>query len=113
MRYASRRLRRAAGRVGFVREASDANRQSDHDKRKLLKYRIPDFRMGHLAISRDVQGGGIGKILLGCTVAGCRPRPAARSRQARFDRLLDIHEIVEDALSAVSDPSATDEAANV
>ena len=64
----------------------DVEQLSDEHKRKLPKYPIPCFRMGRLAISRDVQGRGIGKILLGCAVDRCLK---ARQQVAAYALIVD------------------------
>ena len=64
----------------------DVDQLSDDHKRKLPRYPVPCFRMGRLAISRDVQGRGIGKILLGCAVDRCLK---ARRQVAAYALIVD------------------------
>lgn len=101
-RYASQARRRNIARVYVLVESRepakvlgyyaisaaqiDVDRLSDDHKRKLPKYPIPCFRMGRLAISRDVQGRGIGRILLGCAVDRCLK---ARQHVAAYALIVD------------------------
>ena len=64
----------------------DVDQLSEKDKRKLPKYPIPCFRMGRFAISQDLRGRGIGKILLGCAVDRCLK---ARQQVAAFALIVD------------------------
>ena len=49
----------------------DVAQLSATDRKKLPRYPIPCFRLGRLAASRNHQGRGIGKLLLGCAVDRC------------------------------------------
>lgn len=49
----------------------DARELSEPDRKKLLRYPVPCFRMGRLAVSKTRQGQGIGKLLVACAVERC------------------------------------------
>ena len=44
---------------------------SEQERRRLPRYPIPCFRMGRFAVQQNVQGQGLGKLLLGCAVDRC------------------------------------------
>ena len=44
---------------------------SEAEKKKLPRYPIPCFRMGHLARSMEHRGGGIGAVLMGLALDRC------------------------------------------
>ena len=49
----------------------DVARLTDEDRRRLPRYPVPCFRMGRLACRIVRQGGGLGKLLVGCAVDRC------------------------------------------
>ncbi len=49
----------------------DAAKLRESDSKKLPRYPVPCFRLGRLAIRKDRQGQGIGKLLLACAVDRC------------------------------------------
>jgi len=56
------------------------------ERRRLPRYPIPAFRMGRLAIHRDSQSAGLGKIILGCSVERCLQ---ARKEVAAYALIVD------------------------
>ena len=64
----------------------DVDQLSEEDKRKLPRYPIPCYRMGRFAISQDLHGKGIGKLLLGCAVDRCLK---ARQQVAAYALIVD------------------------
>ena len=78
-----------AGVLGYYAISAaqiDADQLSEEHVRRLPRYPIPCFRVGRLAISRNVQGRGIGKILLGCAVDRCLK---ARRQVAAYALIVD------------------------
>jgi len=49
----------------------DTEQISEQERRRLPRYPIPCFRMGRFAVQQNVQGQGLGKLLLGCAVDRC------------------------------------------
>ena len=49
----------------------DASALSEALRKKLPRYPVPCFRMGRLACSKNHQGQGIGRLLVGCAVDRC------------------------------------------
>jgi len=68
----------------------DVAQLSEHERRHLPRYPIPCFRMGRFAIGQDLQGQGMGKILLGCAVGRC---VQARQEVAAFALIVDAKDI--------------------
>lgn len=64
----------------------DLNQISEEDRKRLPQYPIPCFRMGRLAISRQRQGAGLGKILVGLAVDRCL---AAREQVGAYALIVD------------------------
>lgn len=49
----------------------DAAELRESDRKKLARYPLPCFRLGRLAVHKDLHGQGIGKLLLACAVDRC------------------------------------------
>ena len=49
----------------------DASVLNEALRKKLPRYPVPCFRMGRLACSKNHQGTGIGRLLIGCAVERC------------------------------------------
>jgi GNAT superfamily N-acetyltransferase len=49
----------------------DSAELRENDRKKLPRYPVPCFRLGRLAIHKDMHGQGIGKLLLACAVDRC------------------------------------------
>jgi GNAT superfamily N-acetyltransferase len=59
---------------------------SEADRKRLPRFPIPCFRMGRLASSKDQQGKGIGRLLIGCAVDRCLK---AREEVASYALIVD------------------------
>jgi len=68
----------------------DVDQLAEHERRRLPRYPIPCFRMGRFAIEQDLQGQGMGKILLGCAVDRCLQ---ARQEVAAFALIVDAKDV--------------------
>ncbi len=64
----------------------DVEALGEADKKKLLRYPIPCFRMGRLACRADQRGKGLGKLLIACAVDRCLQ---ARKQVAAFALIVD------------------------
>lgn len=64
----------------------DAAELRESDRKKLPRYPVPCFRLGRLAIHKDMHGQGIGKLLLACAVDRCLK---ARSDVAAYALIVD------------------------
>ena len=64
----------------------DAAELREGDRKKLPRYPVPCFRLGRLAIRKDLLGQGIGKLLLACAVDRCLK---ARSDVAAYALIVD------------------------
>mgnify|MGYP003536552816 CR=1 FL=1 len=65
---------------------SAAQELREGDRKKLPRYPVPCFRLGRLAIRKDLLGQGIGKLLLACAVDRCLK---ARSDVAAYALIVD------------------------
>jgi len=68
----------------------DVDQLSEPERRRLPRYPIPCFRMGRFAIEQDLQGQGMGKIMLGCAVGRCLQ---VREEVAAFALIVDAKDI--------------------
>ena len=64
----------------------DCEEIASDERRRLLHYPIPCFRMGRLVIANDHQKSGLGKIILGCAVDRCLQ---ARHEVAAYALIVD------------------------
>ena len=64
----------------------DATELQESARKKLSRYPVPCFRLGRLAVHKDLRGQSMGKLLLACAVDRCLK---ARRDVAAFAMIVD------------------------
>ena len=68
----------------------DVAQLAEKERRRLPRYPIPCFRMGRFAVRQELQGKGVGKVLLGCAVDRCLQ---ARQEVAAYALIVDARDL--------------------